>query len=99
MLKALVGMASKHGISVFQPERDDTLLFVRRCVRTGVRRFGFWAYLQETEAQSIQKLFDHGRRKEAMAALERSAQVIGRFCPATQVTSPLINLPARFVPV
>jgi hypothetical protein len=81
MLKAYVGVASKHGLSVFQPERDDTLSLVRRCVRQEIRRLGFWAYLHDNEARSIQSLFLDGHRKEAMIALDRCAKAIGPILP------------------
>ena len=57
MLKAYVGVASKQGLSIFQPERDDTLALVRRHVLRGVRRVGFWAVINDLDAQSIQALF------------------------------------------
>ena len=77
MLKAYVGVASKHGLSMFQPERDDTLSLVRQCVRLGLRRFGFWAILNDAEAQSIRALFLNGHRQEAMIALDHCATDIG----------------------
>ncbi len=82
MLKAYVGVASKHGLSLFQPERADALMLVRRCMRSGLRRVGFGAYLHETEATSIQTLFHNGHRQEAMAALEHCAEVIGPILPS-----------------
>ena len=81
MLKAYVGVASKQGLSIFQPERDDTLSLVRQSVRQGIRRLGFWAYIQDAEARSIQTLFLDGHRKEAMIALDRCAQAIGPILP------------------
>ena len=35
MLKAYVGVASQNGLAILQPERDDTLCLVERCVRSG----------------------------------------------------------------
>lgn len=84
MLKAYVGIASKQGLSVFQPERDDTLSLVRRSVRRGIRRFGFWAVVNDVEAQSIQALFLGGHRKEAMLALDRFAHDFGPIIPGDQ---------------
>ena len=81
MLKAYVGVASRQGLSVFQPERDDTLSLVRQCVRHGMRRLGFWAYLHDAEAQSIQALFLDGHSKEAMIALDCCAKAIGPILP------------------
>ncbi len=81
MLKAYVGIASKHGLSMFQPERDDTLLLVRHCVRPGLRRCGFWAILNDAEAQSIHSLFLNGHRREAMIALDYCATEIGPILP------------------
>ena len=81
MLKAYVGVASKHGLSMFQPERDDTLSLVRQCVRQGMRRFGFWAILNDTEAQSIHALFLNGHHREAMIALDQCAMEIGPIFP------------------
>ncbi len=84
MLKAYVGIASKQGLSVFQPERDDTLSLVRRSVRRGIRRFGFWAVVNDVEGQSIQALFLGGRRKEAMLAFDRFAHDFGPIIPGDQ---------------
>jgi hypothetical protein len=81
MLKAYVGVASKHGLSMFQPERDDTLSQVRHCVQPGLRRFGFWAVLNDAEAQSIHSLFLNGHRREAMIALDQCATEIGPIFP------------------
>lgn len=81
MLKAYVGVASKHGLSMFQPERDDTLSLVRHCVRPGLRRFGFWAVLNDAEAQLIHSLFLNGHRREAMIALDHCATEIGPILP------------------
>jgi hypothetical protein len=82
MLKAYVGIASKHGLSVFQPEREDTLSLVRRSVRPGTRRLGFWAVVNDIEARSIQALFLGGHCKEAMFALDRFAHHLGPIIPS-----------------
>ena len=57
MLKAYVGVASQQGLSIFQPEREDTLSLVRQCVRRELRRFAFWAIVNDAEARSIQAHF------------------------------------------
>lgn len=77
MLKAYVGVVSKQGLAIFQPERDDTLSLVRRYVRQGFRRFGFWAILNDAEAQTIHALFVSGNHREAMTALDQCATEIG----------------------
>ncbi len=89
MLKAFVGVASKHGLSVFQPERDDALSILRRCVRPGVRRCGFWAIVNDADARVIQALFFDGKRREAMIALERHAHDIGPILPSDLIPSPV----------
>ena len=89
MLKAFVGVASKHGLTVFQPERDDTLSLVRRCVRPGFRRCGFWAVVNDVDARAVQALFLDGKRKEAMFALERQAHEIGPILPSDLTRSPV----------
>ena len=81
MLKAYVGVASKHGLSLFQPEREESLLLVRQCVCHGIRRLGFWAIVNDEEAQTVRALFLAGHRKEAMNALDRCAQTIGPILP------------------
>ncbi len=81
MLKAYVGIASKHGLSIFQPERDDTISLVRRHIRHSLRRMGFWAVVNDVEASSIQALFLNGQRHDAMIALERLASQIGPILP------------------
>jgi hypothetical protein len=82
MLQAFVGVASKQGLSVLQPERDETLHLVRRCVRDGGRRVGFWAVLDDADAPSVRALFLDGRRFEAMMLLDRSAKHLGRILPS-----------------
>lgn len=77
MLKAYVGVASSQGLTVLQPERDDSLSLVRRCVRSDFRRVGFWAVLDETEARCVQALVVGGLRREAMHFLDRSAREMG----------------------
>jgi hypothetical protein len=89
MLKAYVGVASKHGLSVFQPEHDDALSLVRKCVRPGVRRCGFWAVVNDADARSIQALFLDGKRQEALIALERQAHEIGPILPSDLRPSPI----------
>jgi len=89
MLKAFVGVASRHGLAIFQPERDDTLSLVRRCVRPGIRRCGFWAVVNDADARSIQALFHDGKRKEAMIALDRQAHEIGPILPSDLTRSPI----------
>lgn len=89
MLKAYVGIASKHGLTAFQPERDDTLSFVRRSVQPGIRRCGFWAVINDMDARSIQALFLDGKRKEAMIALDRHAHDIGPILPSDMTRSPI----------
>jgi hypothetical protein len=81
MLKAYVGVASQQGLSIFQPERDDTLSLVRRSVRRGLRRFAFWAIVNDAEAQSIQALFLDGHRREALIALNRCVTHCGPILP------------------
>lgn len=88
MLKAFVGVASKHGLSVFQPERDDALSLIRRCVRPGIRPCGFWAVVNDVDADAIQALFFDGKRREAMVALERHAHEIGPILPSDLAHSP-----------
>jgi hypothetical protein len=82
MLKAYVGVLSQQGLAVLQPERDETLSFVRRCVRSNLSRVGFWAVLDETEARCVQALFVGGLRREAMMFLDRSAREMGRILPS-----------------
>ena len=87
MLKAYVGVASKQGLAIFQPERDDTLALVHRQVLRGIRRFGFWAVINDRDAQAVQALFLSGHRREAMIALDRFAHELGPICPTD--SSPL----------
>jgi hypothetical protein len=89
MLKAFVGVASRHGLSVFQPERDDALSLLRRSVRPGARRCSFWAVVNDTDACSIAALFFDGKRKEAMIALERQAHEIGPILPSDLNRTPI----------
>ena len=82
MLKAYVGVASKHGLSIFHPERDETLSLVRRFVRHAIRRTGFWAVIDDVEARSVHALFVNGHHREAMLLLDRCAKDIGRILPS-----------------
>lgn len=81
MLKAYVGVMSKEGLAVLQPERDESLSLVRRSVRSDFGRVGFWAVLDDTEARCVQALFVGGLRHEAMMFLDRSAKEMGRILP------------------
>ena len=82
MLKAYVGVASKHGLSIFQPERDDTLSLVRQSVRQGIRRLGFWVVIGDSDARSVHALFLRSHRQEAMILLDRCARDIGSILPS-----------------
>ncbi len=82
MLKAYVGVASNHGLSIFRPEQDETLSLVRRFVRQGIRRAGFWAVIDDAEARSVHALFLNGHHREAMLLLDRCARDIGRILPS-----------------
>jgi hypothetical protein len=81
MLKAYVGVASQQGLSIFQPERDDTLSLVRQCVCRELRRVGFWAILNDVEARWIHDLFLTGHRREALIELDRCATDCGPILP------------------
>ena len=82
MLKAYVGVASRHGLTVFHPERDETLSLVRTCVHESIRRTGFWAVLDHMEARSVHALFLNGHRREALMLLDRCAKDICRILPS-----------------
>jgi hypothetical protein len=87
MLKAYVGVMSKDGLAVLQPESDDTLSLIHRSVQDGRhRRVGFWAVLDDVEARCVQALFVGGRRREAMLFLDRTARDMGRILPAMPVS-------------
>ena len=83
MLKAYVGVMSKDGLAVIQPERDESLSLVRRKLRSEFDRVGFWAVLDDTEARCVQALVTGGLRREAMMFLDRSAKEMGRILPST----------------
>jgi hypothetical protein len=87
MLKAYVGVMSKEGLAVIQPERDESLSLVRRSLRSEYDRVGFWAVLDDTEARCVQALVTGGRRREAMIFLDRSAREMGRILPGDPVRS------------
>jgi hypothetical protein len=82
MLKAFVGVASRQGLAVLQPERDETLSLVRRSVRETTRRIAFWVVLDDSDAPAVGALFLNGRRYEAMVFLDRSAKYLGRILPS-----------------
>ena len=88
MPKAYVGIASSQGLTVLQPERDDTLSLVERCVRTGRQRVGFWAVLGDADADSVQDLFLCGYPQEALAMLDRCAKDMGRILPSGTLPAP-----------
>lgn len=87
MLKAYVGVASKQGLAIFQPERADTLALVRRHMHRGIRRFAFWAVINDRDAQSIHSLFLGGHCQEAMIALDRFAHELGPISPTDRSPS------------
>ncbi len=80
MPKAYVGIAGPNGLTILQPERDETLLAIERFVGRG-RRVGFWALLGDDDARSVQTLIRQGYWREALRALERCAQDFGRILP------------------
>ena len=82
MLKAYVGVMSRQGLAVLQPERDETLSLVRRSVQDDSGRVGFWAVLDDTEARCVAALFVGGLRHEAMMFLDRSSREMGRILPS-----------------
>ena len=82
MLKAYIGVASKQGLSIFQPERNDTLSLVNQCIRQGVRRLGFWVVIGDSDAKSITMLLVGGHRREAMILLDRCAMHSGPLIPS-----------------
>lgn len=82
MPKAYVGIASSQGLTVLQPERDDTLSFVRRSGLDGGERVGFWAVLGDIDARCVQALVVSGHRQEALWLLDRSAREAGRILPS-----------------
>lgn len=87
MLKAYVGVMSKDGLAVLQPERDESISLVRRSVQSEFDRVGFWAVLDDTEARCVQALVTGGLRREAMFFLDRSAREMGRILPGDPVRS------------
>lgn len=87
MLQAYVGVVSRQGISLLSPEHEGTRLSVRRAVRSSTGRIGFWAVLAESDARSVQALFQSGYRHEALVMLNRCARDIGRILPSDPVRS------------
>lgn len=77
MLKAYVGVVSKYGLSLFQPQRDESMSLVRQSLGNGRRRLGFWAVLSESDAHSVQSLFLGGNSWNALLMLDQSATDIG----------------------
>ncbi len=82
MLKAYVGVASKHGLAVLQPEGDDTRSLIRPYVQSGHQELCFWVVLNDTEARSVRALFLEGHRQEALWLLDRSAKDMGSILPS-----------------
>lgn len=90
MAKAYVGIASSQGLTVLQPERNDTLSFVRRSALDGGERVGFWAVRGDIDARCVQALVVSGHRREALWLLDRSAREAGRILPDGGVQSRLV---------
>ena len=82
MLKSYLGVASGHGLSIFQPERADTLSLIGQSIRQGIRRVGFWAVIGDSEAASVNALLLNGHGREAMLLLDRCAKDIGPIMPS-----------------
>lgn len=89
MPKAYIGIASPQGLTVLQPERDDTLAWLQRSVGAGTREVGFWAVLGDTDARCVRALVLGGRRQEALWLLDRSAKDLGRIDPRGFIQRPL----------
>lgn len=81
MLKACVGVASRDGLAILQPEEDDTRSLICRCIQDGSRRIGFWVVIGDTEARCVRALLIEGHRPEALWLLDRSAKNMGRILP------------------
>lgn len=88
MPKAYVGIASPQGLTVLQPERDDTLSLVRRSGLDDGERVGFWVVLGDIDARCVQALVVSGHRREALWLLDRSAREAGRILPE-ELTCPV----------
>jgi hypothetical protein len=82
MLKAYVGVMSKDGLAVLQPERDETLARVRNSVRRECGEVGFWAVIDDAEVQCVRALCVDGLCREAMLFLDRSAREMGPLLPS-----------------
>ena len=89
MLKAYVGIASKHGLNVFYSEREDTLEWVRLMAgkRVNPKRISFWAVVPDDEACRIAILLYGGQRNEALQLLDRSATDMGQILPSDGISS------------
>jgi hypothetical protein len=81
MLKAYVGVMSKDGLAVLQPEEDETLARVRNSVRSECGEIGFWAVIDDAEVRCVHALCVDGLCREAMLFLDRSARDMGRILP------------------
>jgi hypothetical protein len=80
-LKAYVGVMSKDGLAVLQPEQDETLARVRNSVRSERGEVGFWAVIDDAEVRCVQALCVGGLCREAMLFLDRTARDMGRILP------------------
>ena len=82
MLRAYIGVASNYGLSIFQPDRPDTLSLIRESIRPGIRRLGFWVVVGHSDAETVKALLLNGHRREAMWLLDRCAKDIGPIMPS-----------------
>lgn len=82
MLKAYLGVASNCGLSMFQPERAESFSLIRRSLRPGIPRLGFWAVIRHSDAETVNALLRNGHRREAMILLDRCARDIGSILPS-----------------
>ena len=89
MLKAYVGIASKHGLNVFFSEREDTLEWVRSMAgkRVNPKRISFWAVVPDDEACRIAILLHRGQKNEALRLLDRAATDMGQIFPSDGTSS------------
>lgn len=89
MLKAYVGIASKHGLNVFYSEREDTLEWVRSMAGKRVipKRISFWAVVPDDEARRIAILLHRGQKNEALRLLDRAATDMGQILPSDGTSS------------
>jgi hypothetical protein len=81
MRKSYVGIANREGLELFLLETERDAEALASSSRGDRLLVCYWAVLQDTAAAEVRHLLAQGDRRGALAALDRSAEELGRLVP------------------